>query len=170
MVEMSLFIVCFDLKNAESVEYEIWKNAFEVIYEHKCKRIERTTWLLCTDGGALDVYKSVLEHVKSGMVANKIKDFRKLDEDLFEILNDYATMEINELEPLWMIKESEIKKIECDTDKYLKNMKVFVGEITKSEDNVAGCLNKQDWGYQAVSPEFIGYFKNKNGECKIRLI
>ena len=167
---MSLFIVCFDLKNAEPWEYEIWENTFDKIYEHNCKKIEHTTWLLYADGSACDVYKAVLEHVKSAMVAKDVQSLQNLNEDLCKMIDDYANMEINELETWWTIERNELKKIEENTDKYLGNVKIFIGEITKSEDNVAGCLKKNDWECQAVSPEFKGYFKNKNGECKLRLI
>ncbi len=167
---MSLFIVCFDLKNAESGEYEIWENAFDELYKYNCKKIERTTWLLYTDGRALDVYKAVLEYVKSVMVARAAKNFLELDEDLCEMIDDYTNMEINELEACWRIERNELEKIEKNVDKYLEDVKIFIGEITKSEDNVAGCLSKNDWLSQPVSPAFDRYFKRKNGKCKIRLI
>lgn len=167
---MSLFIVCFDLKNADSIEYNIWETAFNQLYTNNNKKIERTTWLINSNGGADSIYTEVIDYVKSELVARNVQELKELEYDLFEMIDDYQTFNTSELEEMWEMDGDVLKAIENGVRKSLRNVKIFVGKISDSEDNLAGCLSRNDWDSQIASLGFKKHFKNRYGKCKIKLL
>ena len=169
---MALFIVCYDLECAESRDYDMWKKCIENMFKNNCKKIEGTTWLLNANAKARDIYNEIAMRIREMMFCSMIAELDKFDEVFSDedVLYMLDSMDEEEFLEELNIKTKDYNDVCGYVDDKFSRVKLFVGEIRDSDDNVAGCLNKNEWKSQHASRSFEKNFVDRFGNYKINFV